>query len=167
MHGLLLYKQAELVYNSASVITSIYYNGQLQMYTSHVAPPHDYEGRPEYYMTQINTWGLTGNLEACRDGLRAYRNGRDWCKEQRDEAITQANERANLTEAEASIGDSPTSPALSFVTAVSETEACTLSRESRTSLDDDANDAEESDSSEELTDPMLPAKRPNEHLKQA
>ena len=43
-------------------------------------------------MNQINTWGMTGNPETFRQGAR---NARDWAKEQRDEAIKCANERAN------------------------------------------------------------------------
>ncbi|KAL5373608.1 hypothetical protein PMIN06_012488 [Paraphaeosphaeria minitans] len=167
MHRLLSYGQGESVYNNASTITSIYHDGTLKMYTSHVALSPSPGARPEYHMTQVNTWGLTGNIEACRDGLRAYRNGRDWCKEQRDEAIRQANERANPVEAEAPTGDAAASPALSFVTAVSETEAYTMSQESRTSLDEDSDGLEESDSSEDLTVHIFPAKRPNKHSKQA
>jgi len=167
MHSLVSYGQGEPVYNNASTITSIYHNGQLQMYTSHAATPPNPGDRPEYHMTQVNTWGLTGNLEACRDGLRAYRNGRDWCKEQRDKAIRQANERANPVEAEATTSDAAASPALSFVTAVSETEAYNISQESRTSLDEDSDGLEESDSSEDLTVHIFPAKRPNKHSKQA
>lgn len=46
-------------------------------------------------MTQINTWGMTGNVETFRQGVTWYRNGRDWTKEQRDEAIKGANEQVN------------------------------------------------------------------------
>jgi hypothetical protein len=167
MHSLMSYGQSDSLCNNASTITSIYHNGQLQMYTSHVATPPNPRDRREYHMTQVNTWGLTGNLEACRDGLRAYRNGRDWCKEQRDEAIRRANEKATLVEAEATIGDAAASPALSFVTAVSETEAYTMSQESRTSLNGDSDGLEESDSSEDLTEHIFPAKRTNKPSKQA
>ncbi|KAF1936881.1 hypothetical protein EJ02DRAFT_413226 [Clathrospora elynae] len=166
MQSLLSYGQVDSGYDNAFTITSIYHNGQLQMHTSHVVMPPNPEDRPEYHMTQVNTWGLTGNLKACRDGLSAYRNGRDWCKEQRDEAIRQANERANPIEAEAPTGDAAASPALSFVTAVSETEANTMSQESWTSLDGDSDGSEESDSSEDLTVHTFPAKRRNKHLKQ-
>lgn len=46
-------------------------------------------------MTQINTWGMTGNAETFRQGATAFRNARDWTKEQRDEAIRYANDRVN------------------------------------------------------------------------
>jgi hypothetical protein len=81
--------------NNAYTITSIYYGGQLKMYTSHLAQPNGPGSRPKYYITQINTWGMTGNNETCRQGATAFRNARDWAKEQRDEAIRQANERAD------------------------------------------------------------------------
>ena len=167
MHSLQSYGQGNSVYNNASTITSIFHNGQLQMYTSYITPSSNPGARPEHHMTQVNAWGLTGNLETCRDGLRAYRNGRDWCKKQRDEAIRQANERANPVEAEVSAGDAAASPALSIVTAVPETEAYTMSQESRTSLDEDLDSLEENDSSEDLAVHTFPAKRPNKHSKQA
>ncbi|KFY83230.1 hypothetical protein V500_10127, partial [Pseudogymnoascus sp. VKM F-4518 (FW-2643)] len=40
--------------------------------------------QPEYVMTQIKTWGLTGDADTFRKGAAAYRNGRDWAKRQRD-----------------------------------------------------------------------------------
>jgi hypothetical protein len=81
MHKLLSYGQGKSVYDNAATIASTYHDGTLNIYTSHIAPPPSARDYPEYYMAQINTWGLTGNLEACRNGLCAYRNGRDWCKE--------------------------------------------------------------------------------------
>jgi hypothetical protein len=93
------------------------------MYTT---PPVGLEGRPEYHMSQLRSFAMTDTPDTCRDGLRAYRNARDWCKEQRNEAISQANERANPMEAEAPSGDLATGPALSFVTAVSKTEVYTV-----------------------------------------
>ncbi|PVH91139.1 hypothetical protein DM02DRAFT_620670, partial [Periconia macrospinosa] len=168
IHILRSYRQEEPTYdNNAHAITSIYHGGTLKMYTSHAAPPPSAGGRPEYHMTQLNTWGLTGNPAACRDGLRAYRNARDWCEEQRDEAIRQANERANSAEAETLISDAAASPALSFVTAVSETETYTVSQESRTSVNEDSDGLDESDSSEDLTVHIFPAKRPNKPSKRA
>ncbi|KAF2806039.1 uncharacterized protein BDZ99DRAFT_490458 [Mytilinidion resinicola] len=81
--------------NNAYTTTSIYHDGQLKMYTSHPAQPTSAGGGPEYYVTQLNTWGITGNPESFRQGATAYRNARDWAKEQIDKAIQQANERAN------------------------------------------------------------------------
>lgn len=60
------------------------------MFTSHPSRSVILD-RTEYYMTQINTWGMTGNIET----FRGYRNARDWAKEQRDNTITRANEQVN------------------------------------------------------------------------
>ena len=163
MHSLQSYKRDEPVYDSnAYTMTSIYQSGTLKMYANHVTSPCSPGHRPEYHVSQLGAYAMTHNTEACRDGIKAYRNGRDWCKVKRDEAIRQVNQRANL-EAEATTGDTGASPALSFVTAVSETEAYTMSQESQTSLNADSSilrDLEESDSSiEDLADYRLPAKR--------
>jgi hypothetical protein len=48
-------------------------------------------------MTLVHSWSLNGDLESSLQALTAYRNGRDWAKRQRDEAIRQANERATST----------------------------------------------------------------------
>ena len=38
---------------------------------------------------------MTSDSGAFREGATWYRNGRDWAKEQRDEAIRRANKKAN------------------------------------------------------------------------
>ena len=53
-------------------------------------------------MTQINTWGLTGNADTFRQGTTAFRNGRDLAKEWRDKFISAANERVGSLNAEPS-----------------------------------------------------------------
>jgi len=88
------YGQPEPVYdNNAYTVTSIYNDGTLKLYTSHPTQPTGSENRPEYYMTQLNTWGMTGNPETFRQGAAAYRNARDWAKEKRDRFIEAANGR--------------------------------------------------------------------------
>ncbi|MCJ1449624.1 MAG: hypothetical protein MMC23_010146, partial [Stictis urceolatum] len=95
MHSLKSHGQKEPIYNNcAHTITSIYQGGTLKMYTSHPTEPSAPGEPPEYHMHQINTWGLTGNPKTFREGAAAYRNARDWAKEQRDTAIAQANEKA-------------------------------------------------------------------------
>ncbi|RDL30681.1 uncharacterized protein BP5553_10026 [Venustampulla echinocandica] len=96
MYSLQSYGQDKPTYdNNASTITSIYHGGTLKMYTSHLAQSNGPGRQPEYYMHQLGTWGMTGSRGACVDGVRAFRNARDWAREQRDEAIKLANERAN------------------------------------------------------------------------
>lgn len=63
------------------------------MFTSHPSKPTNSDEH-EFYMTQIKGWSLTSDLDTFRQGATWYRNGRDWAKEQRDDAIRRANERA-------------------------------------------------------------------------
>ena len=81
--------------NNAYTITSTYHSatGTLQAYTMHSTQPTDPENSPEYYMTQLGGWALTGSSGQFREGARAFRNARDWAKEQRNELIATANSR--------------------------------------------------------------------------
>ncbi|KAI1910918.1 hypothetical protein LOZ12_004139 [Ophidiomyces ophidiicola] len=67
--------------------------GQLKFYTTHPTVPRESDGRSEYIMTQLNAWSMVGSADGFRQGASAYRNARDWAKEQRDEFIKSANER--------------------------------------------------------------------------
>ncbi|PTB68911.1 hypothetical protein BBK36DRAFT_1166787 [Trichoderma citrinoviride] len=90
------YGETEKVYdNKAYTLTSMYQDGQLKMYTSHPIPPSTEGGQPSFSTSQVGTWALTGTPEAFRQGAAAYRNGRDWAKRQRNDAIKKANERAS------------------------------------------------------------------------
>jgi hypothetical protein len=103
MHSLQSYSEGSPVYdNKAYTITSTYLAGTLKMYTTHLTGPKD---RPEYFMTQLNSWSLTGNSETCRQGITAYRNGRDLAKEWRDRFIETANEapQDNYTESQSGV----------------------------------------------------------------
>ena len=95
IHTLRSYGQEPVYDHNAYTITSTYLDGQLKMYSSHVTRPSLPGGRPEYFMTQLNAWSMTGNIETFRQGVTAYRNARDWAKEHRDEAIRMANKMAN------------------------------------------------------------------------
>ena len=108
IHTLQSYGQPEPVYDkNAYTITCIYHGGTLKMYTSHPSQPTGPENRPEYHMTQLNTWGMTGNPETFRQGATAYRNARDWAKEKRDGFIEAANGRIPDTYTESpSLGSS-------------------------------------------------------------
>ncbi|OAA48631.1 hypothetical protein NOR_01881 [Metarhizium rileyi] len=95
MHSLQSYGQQEPEYdNKAYTISSIYHGGTLKMFTSHPIPPRTPGGKPGFVTTQIKTWGLTSDADTFRQGASAFRNARDWAKQQRDDAIRQANERA-------------------------------------------------------------------------
>lgn len=100
MHSLRSYAQTEPVSdNDAAVITSMYHGGMLTLFTSHQAPTTNPEGRPEYYMHRLKAWAMISDVETFRQGATAYKNARDWAKEQRDEAIRRANERVSACQA--------------------------------------------------------------------
>ena len=79
--------------NNAYTITSTYHDGTLKIYSSHPTKPIDSEGPPEYYMTQLRSFAMTDTAERFREGAGAFRNARDWAKEQRDRHIAAANSR--------------------------------------------------------------------------
>ncbi|KAJ3568081.1 hypothetical protein NPX13_g6543 [Xylaria arbuscula] len=79
--------------NRAYTITCTYHGGQLKLYTSHLVAAACPGGSYEYIMTQIKAYALTSDVETFRQGAAAYRNARDWAKQQRDEAIAKANEK--------------------------------------------------------------------------
>ncbi|EGE09048.1 hypothetical protein TEQG_08077 [Trichophyton equinum CBS 127.97] len=94
MHKLQSYKQDEPIYdNKAYTITSTYQASQLKLYTTHLTSPRESDGRPEYIMTPLRSFAMTDNPDTFRQGATAYRNARDWAKEQRDEIMKCANER--------------------------------------------------------------------------
>ena len=64
--------------------------------SSHPSAPASPGGNPQYYMTQLDTYGMTGNINSFRRGAAAYRNARQWTKEQRDQFIASANAAAPM-----------------------------------------------------------------------
>lgn len=74
--------------------TSTYHDGLLKLYAHHVTAPTSGEGESEYHMTQVDTWGLTGNVDSFRRGVTAFRNARDLAKRHRDHFIQAANATA-------------------------------------------------------------------------
>ncbi|PHH86568.1 hypothetical protein CDD83_10052 [Cordyceps sp. RAO-2017] len=93
IHSLQSYGQTEPKFDSkAYAITSTYHGGTLTMYTTHPIPPPLPNKQPGFVMTPITSWALNSNPDNFRQGAAAYRNLQDWAKEQRDNAIRQANE---------------------------------------------------------------------------
>ncbi|KAI9671921.1 MAG: hypothetical protein M1817_002348 [Caeruleum heppii] len=80
--------------NNAHTITSVYNGGLLKIYTSHAVQRAGSTHGLEYFTTQVGAYALTHDRDAFCQGAAAYRNARDWAKEQRDLAIERANERA-------------------------------------------------------------------------
>lgn len=119
------YREDEPIYdNNAYTITSTYQSGNLKMYTTHPTQS-DSRDTPEYHMTQISGWDLTGNSETFRQGTRAFRNAIDWTKEKRDQIISGANNRAQYKTAEPSAQESSyyNDPSDAYPTENSETSA--------------------------------------------
>ncbi|XP_044722090.1 uncharacterized protein HRG_05005 [Hirsutella rhossiliensis] len=97
MQDLQKYGEAEPIYDgNAYTYSSTYYagTGTLQLYAHHATAPSTVEGRPEYHMTQIDTWGMTGNVDAFRRGATAFRNARYVANRHRNAFIRTANARA-------------------------------------------------------------------------
>ena len=90
--------------NNAYTITSAYHSatGTLQVYTTHPTQPTVPEESPKYHMTQLRSFAMTDTAEAFRQGASAFRNARDWAKENRDELIVAANVRVKSMLSESS-----------------------------------------------------------------
>ncbi|EFY87888.1 hypothetical protein MAC_06015 [Metarhizium acridum CQMa 102] len=94
MHALKNHGKTEEQYDGDAYTYSSTYHpatGTLQLYAHHATAPVDAGGRPEYHMTQIDTWGMTGNINSFRRGATALRNARDLARQQRDNLIQAAN----------------------------------------------------------------------------
>ena len=125
LQSLQSYRQDEPVYDSSAyTITSIYHNGQLQMYTTHITPPAGPSMPPEYHMTQLRSFALTDSIDTFRQGVTAFRNGRDLAKEWRDGFISTANERVGSLSAKLPTLDShPSDTTETYISEESETSA--------------------------------------------
>ena len=161
MHSLHSYAQGEPIYNNAYTISSVYNDGQLKMYTSHPAQPGP-GGGPEYFTTQLNSWSITGNSRTFREGAAAYRNARDWAKEQRDQAIERANGRvkegANVAQQSVPpIDTSGSDRASSFASQISLGEPFCLSQDSQISLNEGSNTTPASQTTGTLAGEMVTA----------
>ena len=143
VNSLQSYGQDEPVYdNHAYTITSSYHDGQLKMYTTHPTRPTNPGGRPEYFLNQLRSFAMTDTADTFRQGAAAFRNLRDWTKEQRDKAIARANEKVNNSR-----GRAPDASGSSLTTGFT-SEASPKShdidlpaQESRTSLNENFNTA--------------------------
>ena len=132
--------------NNAYTFASTYHDGTLKIYTSHPLQLTDGVIQSEYYMHQLNTWGMTGNAETFRKGATCYRNAKEWAKEQRDAAVRQANERVDEMEREpqpatfavdTSFEEAPSFASVATSDGTSTIEA--LSQDSRTMSTEDSN----------------------------
>ncbi|KIX92042.1 uncharacterized protein Z520_12258 [Fonsecaea multimorphosa CBS 102226] len=156
--------------NNAHTISSIYHGGQLKLYTIHGIPPTNPESRPAYFMHQLRSFAMADTAETFRQGATAYRNARDWAKEQRDVAIPLSNGRVNDSQRTELAVEAGFEQVNSFTNEPALDEADTtetLSQESRISLSHDSNTTIGLQGSESLSDLLSrnsrPAKRLNRH----
>ncbi|KAI9147394.1 hypothetical protein HJFPF1_12414 [Paramyrothecium foliicola] len=92
VHALQTYGAVDQAYdNNAYTLAWTYHGGTLKAYTNHPIPLSTPGMRPGYAMKQLKGWSLTSDIDTFRQGATAYRNGRDWAKSQRDQAIAKAN----------------------------------------------------------------------------
>lgn len=172
--SLLSYGQEESVFeNNAHTVSSVYHGGQLKMYAIHCIPPTNPESRPAYFMHQLRSFAMADTAETFRQGATAYRNARDWAKEQRDVAITQSNKRVSDSQSTELAVEVSFEPVYSFINepALDEPDtADTLSQESRVSLSYDSSTTVGLQGSGSLSDELLltrqSAKRLNRHSQQ-
>ena len=88
-------------------------------------------------MTQLGGWDLTGSSRQFREGASAFRNGREWAEERRNELIAAANSRMKGITREMSTLESFDHSILSQST------AAPVALESETSADEVAQDMNE------------------------
>ena len=115
--------------HNAYTFSSIYSNGQLQLFTSHAVEPNSPGGQPNYYMNQVRSFSMIDSPATWREGAMYYRNSLDLAKKFGDDAISVANEafanRARVTplasnDAGASFASIPSQPELDQLTVESQ-----------------------------------------------
>ena len=145
MHKMQSYKQKDPTYDgNAYALGATYHSGTgtLQMYAMHPTEPAPPGGDPQYHTTQIRGFQMNDTADTFRQGAAAFRNARDWAKEQRDEFIARANERADEEEETSSTDE----PFLTSFTASSQNELSITSnithQDSGSSTDEVARDTD-------------------------
>lgn len=119
--------QAQPCGATARTISCTFVDGVLRMYAVHRQPrscdpsqstrldmvqevqksPESPSEAAEYIMTPVGGWIMNMTRDGFRDGALAFRNGLDWAREQRDEAIRRANKRADMATDTQSSSDAP------------------------------------------------------------
>ena len=65
----------------------------LEIFATHITQPVRPNGRPEYHMNKLGSYSLTHRSQVLHQAITAFRNTRDWAREQRNELIRSANQR--------------------------------------------------------------------------
>lgn len=76
--------------STARTITCTLADGVLRMYAVHLYQPAGV-GSVAYSTSRLGSWLLYDDLQQFRRGAAAFRNGLEWARRQREEAITAAN----------------------------------------------------------------------------
>ena len=98
MHALQNYDRDEPVYDgNAYTYGSTHHagTGTLQLDSCHMTAPIASGGRPEYHVTQLDSYGMTGNRRTFIEGATALRNSRESASSHRIRFIATANARAS------------------------------------------------------------------------
>jgi hypothetical protein len=98
MYDLEIYSQNTPVNdNKALTISNTYHEGTLKIYAYSTVQPNGPGTKPEYYMLQIDSWSMS-NKRAFIEGATPFKNALDMTREDRDDAITHANENVSRLE---------------------------------------------------------------------
>lgn len=142
MQSLQSYRQEGAVFdNNAYTITSTYQDGQLKIYTSHPLQSSISGTRPQYCMNLLRSFAMTDTVDTFRQGATAYRNARDWAKEQRENTIREANQRASDSQVETLGIDAKSNRISSRGSEITVEESPRLSQESRNLLNETSSTA--------------------------
>ncbi|KAK1807977.1 hypothetical protein LTR12_017668 [Friedmanniomyces endolithicus] len=123
---------------NAYTLVPTYHSGEgsLRVYATHPRPSAT--GQTEYHMTQLDSYAMMGNANSFRQGATAFRNSRDFSKEQRDRFIAAANATAAQRPAPVA---TPSSGTASGSPTSSRTEGASF--ESNTTTDEPPSEVEE------------------------
>ncbi|KAL9065862.1 MAG: hypothetical protein Q9157_007333 [Trypethelium eluteriae] len=153
MHHIQSYGQDEVEHdNKAYTFSSIYHGGQLKMYAHH--PGLSEEGKTEYYMNQVNTYAMTGNINGFRAGAAAYRNSVDLAAEHRNRLIARANAVLQACQS-----TSTASTGLDFSTSVARPEDTASETPAEDDEDDNNNNNDDDDDDDDDDPEMRPPRK--------
>jgi hypothetical protein len=97
VHALQKYVDSGSVYDAkAYTITAILGERSLGLYTVHLTNPPNGTDSPKYYLNLLRNWNVTESLETFQKAIRAYRNMRDFTRDERWRIIDIANASTGL-----------------------------------------------------------------------
>ncbi|KAK5633447.1 hypothetical protein RRF57_009161 [Xylaria bambusicola] len=101
MHSLQNYGSDKPVLDgNAYTFSSTYHDGMLKLYAHHPTAPATPGERPEYHMTQLEAYAMTGSRKTFVEGATAFRNARDLADRYRQKFIAAANAKTKRSREE-------------------------------------------------------------------